>query len=1576
MKGSQAKFKVAAVVAAVSACDSGEVVAPPVVPASLSVAPDSAALTYIGETVQFTATVRGGTGTAGAVRWASTDEAVVTVDGGGLVTARGNGTAEVRASAGDLSDAAAVVVAQRVAALRAFGGGQRELAGLRLPGSVGVTVRDAGGRPVAGTEVSFTVTAGGGSVDPGSAGSDGSGVASSVWTLGAVPGEQRLLASVAGGPEAEIGATAVDPDSVVSRVVLWSGGGQWGVVGQPLAEPVAVQALDEAGRPVLGALVRFVPGGGGGSADPGSARSDSLGLARAVWTLGAVPGEQRLLASVAGGPEAEIGATAVDPDSVVSRVVLWSGGGQWGVVGQPLAEPVAVQALDEAGRPVLGALVRFVPGGGGGSADPGSARSDSLGLARAVWTLGTAEGGQTLAVSVAGVVRLEVAATAVDPDSVVSRVVLRSGGGQWGVVGQPLAEPVVVQALDEAGRPVLGALVRFVPGGGGGSADPGSARSDSLGLARAVWTLGAVPGEQRLLASVAGGPEAEIGATAVDPDSVVSRVVLWSGGGQWGVVGQPLAEPVAVQALDEAGRPVLGALVRFVPGGGGGSADPGSVRSDSLGLARAVWTLGTAEGGQTLAVSVAGVVRLEVAATAVDPDSVVSRVVLWSGGGQWGVVGQPLAEPVAVQALDEAGRPVLGALVRFVPGGGGGSADPGSARSDSLGLARAVWTLGTAEGGQTLAVSAASVARLEVTATAQPDAGVCGRTRAVVEELLRTTGVADCADVTEEHLSSVWRLDLSSKSITSLRSGDFAGLPGLQRVDLSNNRLRVLPPDILAGLDSLTRLYLGGNQLESLPPGTLAGLPRLTQFYLSSNRLREIPPGLAGLTRLTTLRLGWNPLAELPADLFAGMSRLETLGLGGLGLEELPPGIFAGLSRLEDLVLWTNRLTELPPGIFNDLTSLTDLWLSNNRLTELPPGVFANLDALESIDLSENGLDRLDEATFAGLSSLERLRLDENALTELPPGIFNGLTSLEALWLERNRLSALPPDVLGHLSRLDYLNLSRNRLATLPAGLFAGLEALTKLRLQINGLSALPPGIFGDLESLADLDLSVNALAELPPGVFRGLSKLEELRLGYNPGAPFPVALELARTDAADALARGPASVVLRVPMGGPLSLDVPVTIQGGSASAGSLTVSAGDTASAPMEVMRASRGSGPVHVSLGLPPAFPLEFTGLEARAGEQLVLFAPSENRTPVVSARVPLHWLEAGVGSAEVDLGAYFSDPDGDTLVHEAGSSDAGVVDARVDGGALVLEPLSEGSAVVEVTAADPGGLRAALAVPVTVAPAPDPEGYQIELIFGDGFTEAEEADIRRAAARWMEMITGDVPDVPIDRAGFCRVDLQRVRTVGRIDDVVIGVFVQEENVARLASAASCVVRESGLPAMGHVRFNRSYFGPDSPLDMYHVMLHEIGHVLGIGGIAWRDMLREPWLGDVPRDPHFTGPLAVEAFNEAGGWAYAGGKVPVENHRPWGPNVHWRWSVLGDEVMTAGGTAVSAITLQALADLGYEVDVSRADPYELPVLDKGSVADAAGPESEALLGDDVLKGPVFVVDENGNVVRVIRN
>ena len=89
-------------------------------PTTVAVAPATAELTALGETVQFTAEALDqyrGAMAGVTVSWSSSASSVATVDAAGVVTAAGNGTATITASAGSASGSAVVTVAQEVASV-------------------------------------------------------------------------------------------------------------------------------------------------------------------------------------------------------------------------------------------------------------------------------------------------------------------------------------------------------------------------------------------------------------------------------------------------------------------------------------------------------------------------------------------------------------------------------------------------------------------------------------------------------------------------------------------------------------------------------------------------------------------------------------------------------------------------------------------------------------------------------------------------------------------------------------------------------------------------------------------------------------------------------------------------------------------------------------------------------------------------------------------------------------------------------------------------------------------------------------------------------------------------------------------------------------------------------------------------------------------------------------------------------------------------------------------------------------------------------------------------------------------
>ena len=99
------------------------------------------------------------------------------------------------------------------------------------------------------------------------------------------------------------------------------------------------------------------------------------------------------------------------------------------------------------------------------------------------------------------------------------------------------------------------------------------------------------------------------------------------------------------------------------------------------------------------------------------------------------------------------------------------------------------------------------------------------------------------------------------------------------------------------------------------------------------------------------------------------------------------------------------------------------------------------------------------------------------------------------------------------------------------------------------------------------------------------------------------------------------------------------------------------------------------------------------------------PPANRAPEVRGSIPDQALTLGGPAATVDVANNFADPDGDALSYTVSSSNSGVAAASMSGAVATVRPVALGTAMVTVTARDPGGLTASLSFAVTVAGRPD-------------------------------------------------------------------------------------------------------------------------------------------------------------------------------------------------------------------------------------------------------------------------------
>lgn len=276
------------------------------------------------------------------------------------------------------------------------------------------------------------------------------------------------------------------------------------------------------------------------------------------------------------------------------------------------------------------------------------------------------------------------------------------------------------------------------------------------------------------------------------------------------------------------------------------------------------------------------------------------------------------------------------------------------------------------------------------------------------------------------------------------------------------------------------------------------------------------------------------------------------------------------------------------------------------------------------------------------------------------------------------------------------------------------------------------------------------------------------------------------------------------------------------------------------------------------------------------------------------------------------------------------------------------------------------------------------FDIHLVTDPGFTPEQIEAMRAGTERWTDVITGDMPDfrLPPDYRPPSRCRDAKTPTSGSIDDMRIEVRIRADLSAPMV-LAFCEAAESQVslrPFWLYIRVTPSFVERlRSESRLREWMAHTTGHGLGYG-LFWGSLLRNPVdEAGAGADTHFPDPATVAAFDAAGGAAWTGGsKVPVENSEE-SRDIHWRGDIVGHEIMSSWYTMgmpgdnppLSAITVQAMAALGYEVDVGMADPYELPTAD--AMADQGRGQSNS--GRSRHHGEsIELIYERGRVVGVL--
>jgi len=384
-----------------------------------------------------------------------------------------------------------------------------------------------------------------------------------------------------------------------------------------------------------------------------------------------------------------------------------------------------------------------------------------------------------------------------------------------------------------------------------------------------------------------------------------------------------------------------------------------------------------------------------------------------------------------------------------------------------------------------------------------------------------------------------------------------------------------------------------------------------------------------------------------------------------------------------------------------------------------------------------------------------------------------------------------------------------------------------------------------------------------------------------------------------------------------------------------------------------------------------PVTFTA-SGNAGAPVAVVAVSGNNQNALFFQLAAAPLVARVNDAYGNpvIGATV-----DWSISGGGSMSAGTGPTDALGQTSVTRTIGGTMSGYLTTASLPGG-GAALVNFVTLGTAV-PSTYNIDLQFLTSLTATQLTAFTSAAARWSSIVIGDLPaDLVQAPAASCQPNTPAIDQ--SVDDLMIYVTIGpiDGPGGILGSAGPCYVRLPGyLTLVGTMTFDVTDMAQlETQGILNSVILHEMGHVLGIGTL-WTYVTPSLLTNAGLADPYFNGATGITQFNNDGGaLAYAGIPVPVENSG--GPGTrdgHWRELVMGRELMTGYigaavlGNPLSNITIGSLSDLAYTVSYVTADPYTVSALLR---APGGVPDFELV---ERPTGPIHGIDAQGRITRV---
>lgn len=237
-----------------------------------------------------------------------------------------------------------------------------------------------------------------------------------------------------------------------------------------------------------------------------------------------------------------------------------------------------------------------------------------------------------------------------------------TGAGQSGFIGDPGAQPIVVQVRNVDGAPVAGRTIQWSTGNGFQVGAPSSV-TDANGNASVSFTYGNY-GTTNISAH-----DTTSGLTAQAPENSVGHdsITLLSGDGQTGQAGTAAAQPIVVQVVDAGGHPVVGRTVNWADTTAYTQVNAATSLTNTSGVASMGFTflasapVFSGSSGSITATNSADSRSVTATVTVVG----TNVVYITSPSQVSGLVGDTSA-PIVAHVADWQGNPIAGATVTWI----------------------------------------------------------------------------------------------------------------------------------------------------------------------------------------------------------------------------------------------------------------------------------------------------------------------------------------------------------------------------------------------------------------------------------------------------------------------------------------------------------------------------------------------------------------------------------------------------------------------------------------------------------------------------------------------------------------------------------------------------------------------------------------------------------------------------------------------------------------------------------------------------------------------------------------------